>query len=252
MNSIYNRVKRRGKSLVSAILPAVPNKHADVALQHLRQWSSEDVVFDVGANDGRTILRIQHLLGSPRIYAFEPVSSAYQAMIERTKHLSNVRHFQLALGEAPGRQEIYVNQMASMSSFLPQWDGEEKQLGRETVEIRTIDQVMAEQEVDFIHFLKIDTEGFEMEVLKGAQEALSNSRIAVLQVEVGFDQMGRGYTSLEGVRRHLAPLGYLLYGIYNQCSTRAQVPQQWKPGVIAEEQMNVLAYCDALFVRADL
>lgn len=254
MRLVSNRITRHAKSLVERSLGVSisprrqrPNKHSDEALRGLRKWSSRDVVFDVGANDGRTALRIQEDLGSPQIFAFEPVSSTFDALVARTQHLKNVRCFKTALGAKKAQEKMYVGEIAEMNSFSPQWA---TPVGSEIVEITTVDDVMQEQGIELIHYLKIDTEGYDLEVLKGARQALASSRVALLQVEAGFDQMDKELTTLEEIRVFLAPLGYLLYGIYNQCRT-AGLPTD--APVLAElyEQPKVLAYCDALFVRAD-
>ncbi len=252
-----NTVKKQVKSLVERSLGVTisrtpqnnsTNKHSDHALRNMRNWSGGDVVFDVGANDGRTILRIREQLSSPRFYAFEPVSSTYRTLVERTRPFDSVRCFQCALGAEPGRKAIYVNEIDSMSSFSPTWG---TAVRTETVEVKTVDQVMSEQGLDFIHYLKIDTEGFELEVLKGAKEALSASRIAIIQVEVGFGQTKHEFSTLQQVMRHLAPMGYLLSGIYNQCHVSANLPPQWNSRGMIDGESPVLVYCDALFIRAD-
>lgn len=50
-----------------------------------------------------------------------------------------------------------------MNSFSQGWA---PPTGTETVEMVTVDEVMSEQEIEFVHFLKVDTEGHELEVLK--------------------------------------------------------------------------------------
>lgn len=254
--SVKTRVKRLvEKSLgvtISRGAPAAPNQHADEAIRRLRRWSSDDVVFDVGANDGRTVLRIVHQLCLPRIYAFEPVSSTFETLVRRTAHLGNVRCLPLALGASPGKETIYLNEIASMNSFSPQWVVAPQSAKTETVEVSTVDRVMAEQGIDFVHFLKIDTEGYELEVLAGARRALDESRIGLIQVEVGVGQSEKDFASLEQVRSHLAPMGYRLYGIYNQCRARARVPEGWAAAERDGYDAEVLVYCDALFLRADL
>jgi FkbM family methyltransferase len=227
-----------------------PNQHADNALRYLRRWSREDVVFDVGANDGRTVLRLNEPLGRPRILAFEPVSSTYQTLVARTRHLPNVRTFPLALGAAPGSQAIYLHEIGAMNSFSPHWGTSPE--GTEVVPISTVDAVMAEQGIDFVHFLKVDTEGYELEVLRGAEAALRSSRIAIIQLEVGVDQIAKPMFSLEEARRYLAERGYLLQGVYNQCRTRATAPPPPGTADTPIPRAEVLAYCDALFLRADL
>lgn len=230
--------------------PAPVNKHADSELRQLREWSSTDVMFDVGANDGRTILRLQHQLSQPRIFAFEPVAATFRTLVARTAHLQNVRAFQLGLGAESGQSTIYLSTIDAMNSLAPGWT--EDSVATEVVTISTVDQVMAEHDVDFVHFLKIDTEGYELEVLRGAERALSASRVGIIQVEVGVDQMDRRFLPLEDARRHLAARGYLLYGIYNQCRTPARAAAEWadRPGKGGMKPM-VLGYCDALFIRAD-
>lgn len=252
---IDGQLGRKAKSLVEKTFgvevsrrPAYPpTKHADADLVKIRRWSERDVVLDVGANDGRTILRLQDRLGTPRIYAFEPVSTTYQTLVRRTAHLANVSCFQLALGAAPGRETIYLNEIAAMNSFSPDWA---EPVGREDVEVSTVDAFMQEQGLDFVHFLKIDVEGHDLEVIKGARRALSSSRVAIIQVEVGVDQLDRPQPSLERIRACLAPMGYYLYGIYNQCRRQVQAPSGWPDDETDRYRPKVMAYCDALFISA--
>jgi FkbM family methyltransferase len=258
VNVTRGPLTRRVKSIAERALgvtisrtpPEPPSKHADQAVRHLRRWSAGDVMFDVGANDGRTILRIQDQLSRPRIFAFEPVASTYRMLVERTSHLPHVRTFPLALGAAPGRETIYLNDIDAMNSFSPEWTP--APTGVETVEVSTVDRVIAQEAIDFVHFLKIDTEGYELEVLKGAEQALRASRIGIVQVEVGVDQMAKRFLTLEDARVYLAERGYFLYGVYNQCLTRARAPIDWPAHEAAGYRPEVLAYCDALFIRADL
>src|SRR5690606_6491902 len=134
--------------------------------------------------------------------------------------------------------------------LVPSWTA--APTGVETVQVLTLDEVMAEQGIDFVHFLKVDTEGYELEVLLGAERALEQGRIAIVQLEVGVDQMPRKFLTLEEARRHLAAGGYRLYGLYSQCLTSARPPDGWPPAELAGYHARVLAYGDALFVRADL
>lgn len=247
-NRIKSILERSLGVTISRTPRMLPGKHSDQALLRLRDWSADDVVFDVGANDGRTVLRISDPLCAPRIFAFEPVSSTYRKLCDRTRHLHNVRCFPYAMGEQPGHKEIHVNEIEALSSFSPDWG---KAVRRETVEVQTIDQFMVEHGVDFIHYLKIDTEGHELQVLEGAREALRSSRIAILQAEVGLGQTEHEFVPLEQLRRHLLPMGYVLYGIYNQCHAPAHAPRDYDAGILRKDAPQILVYCDALFIRAD-
>ncbi len=125
--------------------------HLYETLRGLRPWSSQDVVFDVGANDGRTILRLERHLPSPRIFAFEPVSTTFRTLTERTAHLENVRPFQLALGAESGQRDMYLNERAALNSLYPEWGAWDR---TEAVEMTTVDRFVAQQDLEHVHLLK--------------------------------------------------------------------------------------------------
>lgn len=220
------------------------------AVSRLRPWSPTDVVFDVGANDGRTIPHLRRHLGAPRIYAFEPVAATYQKLVASTVGLENVRCLPLALGSARGPKTMFRGRRPATSSFSPEWS---ESRGTEQVEVSTLDEVVDEHGIDFIHFLKLDTEGHELEVLRGAHATLAASRIAIIQAEVGFDTQIAPHTPLESIRAHLAPLGYVLHGLFQQQRSggRVTVPVTWSAGESSGYRPSVLKFCDAVFVRAD-
>lgn len=225
-------------------------KHAYAEISRLRSWSPGDVIFDVGANDGRSISRLRKHIPDPEIYAFEPVSSIFGTLVQRTEHLDNVHCFQLALGAKSGQRKIYVNEIEAMSSFHPEWADSvgpdwATATEEEAVKVATVDEVMADQGIDFIHLLKIDTEGHDLEVLKGAQAALASSRVAIIQVEIRFDMPG---LDLHHFRRYLEPKDYHLYGLYNQCKMTAKPPAEWTVEQVDGYDPKALSYADAVFI----
>ncbi|CAN5757374.1 hypothetical protein BH23GEM11_BH23GEM11_06700 [soil metagenome] len=220
-------------------------------LRFLREWSSTDVVFDVGANDGRSVLKMQGYLPSPAIHAFEPVSSTFEILRSLTSHLENVHCYNVALGASAGEHKIYLHERASKNSFSRDWY---EPHGSETVRVTTLDAIMDEQGLDFIHFLKIDTEGHELEVLRGARNALASSRIAIIQVEVGFDKTVSPHTLLADVATLLRAHGYYLHGIFGQSGTRRRVqhPAAWRGRPNDGYRPSLLKLGDAIFIKADL
>jgi len=222
------------------------------AIRDIRRWSPGDVIFDVGANDGRTVFRLMRHLPAPRIFAFEPASDTFRTMADRTAGFGTVEPLQLALGSRTGRETMYLDRQSVLNSFYADWastHGRDRNVDprTETVETTTLDRFAAQRDVDRIHLLKIDTEGHDLEVLKGAAQMLDDARVDVIQVEAGFDVPGRQQPSLEEMQAYLGQHGYYLYGIYNQC--RGPVPKSAGPEYAAEEPPTVLVFCDALFVR---
>lgn len=214
------------------------------ALCSLRRWSPQDIVFDVGANDGRTVERLQRHLPSPRIVAFEPVADTFRLLKQQTAAYPNVECVQLAMGNEQGRREIYINESAAVNSLHEGWGSG---AGRESIEIETLDSFLAEHGVERVHLLKIDTEGHDLEVLKGAERALADGRVEIIMVEAGFAAPGRPQPALSDFQDFLRPLGYYLYGIYNQC--RMTLARRLGETVQEGSTAEILIYCDALFVR---
>ena len=211
-------------------------------LRGMRAWAPGDLVFDVGANDGRTVLRLMRHLPSPRIFAFEPASAPFAMLTRRTSHLPGVSRYQLALGEGEAERTLYINELSALNSLRPDWHGGDKQ---ETVRMTSLDQVMARENPGPVRLLKIDAEGHDLEVLKGAAATLSKGMVDIIEVEAGFSAPGPSQPSLEDFRRFLEPYGYYLYAIHNQCRGR-RLP----PCADGSPAPQVLVYCDALFVSA--
>lgn len=224
----------------------VVSKHFYPDLVNFRQWKSSDVIFDVGANDGRTILALQEVLPPTRIYAFEPASSTYAKLVERTAAMPNVQPFNIALGAKSGVGVLHLSSEATNNSLSATWREAE---ATEEVVLSTVDAFMEDQNVDFVHFLKIDAEGHDLEVLKGAEEALQAAKIGIIQAELRYDKPG---LDLEAFRTYLEPKGYHLYGLYNQAREKAKPPESWPSERAAEFAPRVLSYTDAIFVAAQV
>ncbi|HEV7264347.1 MAG TPA: FkbM family methyltransferase [Falsiroseomonas sp.] len=214
----------------------------DRTLPGMRPWTSSDIVFDIGANDGRTALRlIRHLPAQPRIFSFEPVGSTYQTLVERTSSHPNVRCFQLGMGAEAGPKTMYLHDISAMNSVNPESNPDWGRRGRtETIQITTLDRFTSEQHIEKIHLLKIDVEGHDLEVLQGGENALSAGLVDFIQIECGISP-GR-QPSLEEVRTHLNGFDYHLYSIDNQARGRPLLPngERVKP--------LIMSYCDAIFV----
>jgi FkbM family methyltransferase len=130
---------------------------------------------DVGANIGvMTLHAASTLAGNGRVLAFEPLPSTYD-ILRRNLELNgfgNVEAVRMALGSTSGIAEIFDNMAANRgSSSLIAPDPADG--GHETPIERLDDYLAARPETGRIACVKIDVEGWELEVLKGATETLS-------------------------------------------------------------------------------
>lgn len=143
---------------------------ASIAKDHL---PNDATVFDVGANIGLTSSLFSLSAPEGRIYSFEPSPNAYPCLQETIKAngLTNVTLYNLALGAEPGELSFADDHNSASASHLVV---EGDTLGHITgkVPVRTLDEIAKEANLSRLDLIKIDVEGFEVDVLEGAKETL--------------------------------------------------------------------------------
>lgn len=180
-----------------------------------------DLVIDVGANRGQfsTVLR-DDLRFAGRIVAFEPTAEAF-GVAERTHSSDDLwsgRHE--ALGSISGQADINVFTDDQFSSFLrpndygaTRWSLLGRRGRTETVEVRRLDEVWLEiVGASRSPFLKIDTQGRDLDVLAGASGVLHH--VNGLLTEVPVKAIYDGVPPFPSVMEHLLDLGYEVVGLW--------------------------------------
>jgi FkbM family methyltransferase len=150
-----------------------------------------DLVLDVGANVGQFAQGIRRLYKGP-IISFEPVSHTFATLQQTAPEDKNWYKFNYALGSESGEQQMNVYEMDQLSSMLETNEDTIERFGdgaaravKELVQIRRFDDIVKEMPIDVYSrkiFLKMDTQGYELEVFKGARSIREN--IMVIQAEV--------------------------------------------------------------------
>jgi FkbM family methyltransferase len=204
------------------------------------------LVLDVGANTGQFAQGLLAEGYDGRIVSFEPLPDAHRALVA---HAAGHPRWTIAergaLGRAAGTLPIYRSGNVASSSLLPMREehvaaapGTET-VGKEDVEVRRLDDVPEVAEAtDAVIFLKIDVQGYELEVLAGAERALP--RVAALLLECSIvpcyegspliaDVIGwltaHGYQTLDLVSGFQAPDGQMM-----QVNLLAGRPElAWRP-----------------------
>lgn len=141
---------------------------------------SSVTILDVGANVGQFAVGAADIIPTSRIHCFEPSSATFKKL--QTKSTDRIVVNQAGLGSSKGSFILYEGQNRSVKASLIRHD--ELQQG-ETVEVWTLDDYCLERGIDVIHLLKIDVEGFELEVLKGASRMIRDGKIQFIQFEFG-------------------------------------------------------------------
>jgi FkbM family methyltransferase len=144
---------------------------------------SEFLVVDVGANLGQYATLASEVVG-PRaiIYSFEPSKETFSRLQASTSSIESVRPVNLGLGEKEEILTLYSSKPASVMASLY---AREDSGRREEIQISTLDKFCEKENINEIDFLKIDIEGHELFVLKGARRMLSEKKIRFIQFEFG-------------------------------------------------------------------
>jgi FkbM family methyltransferase len=166
-------------------------------------------VFDVGANIGQSVEIVR--LNSPNatIHAFEPVEASFQCLQASVEGCSNVHCHRLALGNSNTIVQITNNSTNTDNCVADQ-------PGRDTESVQMVqgDTFCAENAVNAISYLKIDTEGYDLKVLHGFHRMISTHTIDLIQIEAGINPLNKTHVPLNDFRGYLEPLGYYLFGMF--------------------------------------
>jgi FkbM family methyltransferase len=159
-------------------------------LKFLLKDASHFVAIDVGANVGKYSRRITELCRSAKVYAFEPHPEAFATLNAEARMLGYVA-YPIALTETRGTKTLHASQpggriTSASSTLIPgalesEYEGVVRTF---EVETDTIDQVMQRLQLSHVDLLKIDVEGSELSVLRGAKDALRTNRISIIQFEI--------------------------------------------------------------------
>ena len=173
---------------------------------------------DVGANVGTHSIMMSRRVGpAGRVVAFEPVPATAWLMRENLvlNRVENVELACAAVSDAAGTIEMNLfdqRYSAWNSRGRPSFDGI---VPVQTVQVPAVnlDAAMRERGIEQIDYLKIDVEGFEIDVLTGARELLSAGAVICLSFEVSAVPLGASGHTAEEVFELLAALGYRCYAL---------------------------------------
>jgi FkbM family methyltransferase len=179
-----------------------------------------ETVIDVGANIGQTAKSFLKAFPGAKIYCIEPVRDTYETLKKNLHSKRNVLCFNKAFGSHNGVAEFSFNTDASVSVMnslrVENNLNDTSTIRREKVEIVTLDSFCAENKLNKINYLKIDTEGFDLEVLKGAKSMLENGKIDFIEAEAGMNPDNDYHVAFNEIKEYLEGLDYYLFGIYEQ------------------------------------
>ena len=203
---------RRAASSLGYAINSIPNLD-DPDLVAFLMSRNVDLVLDVGANMGQFGIDLRRYGYTGEILSFEPVAEMFTTLSSKVVADGKWSARELALGAQYGWTEINVTENTCFSSLLPQtvaaqmFDDQTRIVRREKVQVRPLDAFFDEFR-DRNVFLKIDTQGFEHQVLEGAPRTLSI--LKGIQLEVPIVQLYENAWGLPEISSYLGNRGFAL------------------------------------------
>ncbi len=176
-------------------------------------------ILDAGTNKGQFSLIAVCCQPSVRIIGFEPLSGPARKYRRLFDGCTNIELRQVALGSLPGEAEVHISQRDDSSSLLPITDTQTRtfagtcEVGLEKVRVETLDRVIDVARLPRPVLLKIDVQGFELELLKGAESSLAS--IDHVYSELSFLPFYAGQPLAPEVVRWLSDRGFNMAGVYH-------------------------------------
>ncbi|MDN4591155.1 FkbM family methyltransferase [Xenophilus aerolatus] len=217
LRAIQSMTRRFGVDVV----PYNAGEHPVARRQRLMEISSIDTVLDIGANRGQFGVELRRMFGyRGRIISFEPLSTAFRQLEITSRHDQNWKIFNWALGEQRGIHRINIASNSESSSLLEMLGShleaapQSKYIGSETVHVETLDDIFEQLCVEAQSiYMKIDTQGYETQVLRGAKKSLS--LIDTIQLEMSLTPLYNGQPLFNEICTNLIEQGYCLVGLEN-------------------------------------
>jgi len=171
-----------------------------------------DLVVDVGANVGQYGKNLRKEGYAGWIVSFEPTSAAYETLASNAGRDKRWKILNIALGATEGTADINVSKASVFSSFLPQrpaataFSSDAAVVSVESIRVARLDDVFTELPQSESPFLKIDTQGYERQVLLGAGERLA--RFVGVQMELPVIQLYEGTWSFHKAVAFMSERGF--------------------------------------------
>jgi FkbM family methyltransferase len=158
-------------------------------------------IFDVGCAFGNWTARARSVIERGEYYLFEPRDKEFMETKKRFKKDADATVFNLALGDKSGKREfkhiVNDSELGNMSSFYHRPEVEKElnlKVALSEVDVVSVDDICARKLIGGIDYLKIDTEGAELDIVKGSSGLLAEKRVRYLQFEYGGTYRDAGIT----------------------------------------------------------
>jgi len=229
LNRMLPLVLRRSlRAVALRVIPSMRHLDMPMRLRHLAKVGfSPRVIVDVGAADGTWSRMAAAIWPHARIVAFEPRESK-RAQLERTRRdLAHFAYHICFLGASAGRASY--DDLGNQTTLYTTGPA-----GREQADMRTLDEFLESGALPQPDLVKLDVQGYELEVLAGSERALRG--VQAVLAETSFYRFHPSMPVADDVIAYLKVRGLVIYDVM---------------GVLRLDEDDALGQMDLMFIRSD-
>jgi FkbM family methyltransferase len=179
------------------------------------------VIFDAGASAGTVTKRVMERFPNAKVYAFEPDPRVFRHVSKLFTTPAKGQAFNVALGAKKGRVMFHRGASRGISSLFPRNVEGRRYFRRQAllkqrfaVPVESIDSVCADNGIENIDLLKMDTQGAELAILRGADRLLSKGAISIIVTEFYFIPHYDRAPLLDSIWTYLRQRGYHIFDLF--------------------------------------
>lgn len=181
------------------------------------------IIFDVGAHLGHVAQAFRKLLPASTVYAFEPFPASYAQLTANTSNDPQIKTFNFGLSDRDGLQAFHSNASSATNSLLPTDASGANTWGAGLLEteavvhlqFKTLDAVVDAMQLPKIDILKLDVQGAEYMVIRGAKNTCRQGMINLLYTEIITLPTYQGQLRFDELMAVYYGHGFGLHNIYN-------------------------------------
>ncbi|MDI9311580.1 MAG: FkbM family methyltransferase [Limnohabitans sp.] len=195
-------------------------------------------VIDIGANEGQFAHKIRKLLPQVYIHSFEPIPQVFDSLQLLSQQDSRFSAYNTALGNSSGSIEIILNESTAASSILKMTEDAQahfsflKEDNNIEISIARLDDFKFDTEIQKPYLVKIDVQGFELEVLKGGVDFIRDAELVI--IEVSFKYLYKEQVLFDEIYNNITALGFRYTGSIEQ---------------LISPNLHEIIQADAIFVK---
>ena len=191
------------------------------SIEHKQQLVQNrfNTLIDIGANKGQFALIARYYNPKAKIYSFEPLEKPTKLFNKIFKSDQNIILHNAAVGPVKKKIKMHVSKRIDSSSLLPIGENQSflfpgtEESHKEGIYVAPLDHFINNEDLKSPIFVKIDVQGYELEVLKGSKSLIDE--FDYIYVECSFVELYEGQALADEVIHYLQNYSFRLKGIYN-------------------------------------